>query len=587
MILTSFFILTFTIYKFVLKNYLSKEIRLIFATITSFVFNGVFVIPAHILQIELTDVVYLLFTLITTIILIIVTTLFNKNNTGSLRLSASGNLRLSSDLILIMSVLVSSLLVFYFHNKFGTEISFISMDPAGHFDMAWTFSKNRLLLIDQQSLLRDYSTYPVLFYVNSGLLLTLFDSLGIIKMIEAFNWFNWFIYVLIGLEVYFIIKIIDYKHIAVSVILLLLIMLCYPANILLTGFCSQMFAVLFFLGIVISVLIEDQYKLKNSLYNIHTFLQNIFLIGLFLSYHYYIPEILLSLFVFNIIKSNKPTMVQKIFFSILTLLKKYFIALLVILPLVKYYISSSTIINADGGITKDIYASFILFIPGLIQPGFFKQNNKYNFISILLLCTVLFSTALYLLCIFKISSPYYFFKNYLMLSILLGLNTLVFFKNETLKAYPVKVSAISFVILLLSLVSLKIRSDIIETGNNFIYYKNIEESRTLYNNAQMILVNNLIALNTKKENTCIIESDLMTLVWFDELTNGIYFRGLRKDKDPWTWGKQGRNQGWKDLYFDKKCKLPDYKFVIDYKCTRNDLSIVMQTDGGCIYKFKG
>jgi hypothetical protein len=488
-----------------------------------------------------------------------------------------------------MSVLVSSIIVFYFHNKFGTEISFISPDPSGHFDMAWTFSKNRLLLIDKQSLLRDYDTYPILYYVNSGLFLTLFDNLGIVKMIEVFNWFNWIIYILIGLEIYFIVKIINYKYVAVSAIVLLLIILCYPANILLTGFCSQMFAVLFFLGIVISVLVESQSDLKDSVFNIHTFLQNAFLIGLFLSYHYYVPEIILSLFFLNIIKSNKPAIIQRIIFSILTLLKKYFIALLVILPLIKYYIGSSSIISADGPITRDIYASFILFIPGLIQLGYIRKDDKYNFISILLFSTILFSMVLYLLCIFNIGSSYYFFKNYIMLSMLLGLNTLVFLKNEIFKADPVKITAITLIILSISLISININSTLLGTGNNFIYYSNLQDTKTIYTHSQMILVNDFTRLNTKKESTCIMGSNIidehdyhskaLNLIWFGELTNGIYFRGQLKDKYPWKWG----NQAWNDLYIDNACKLPNYKFIIDYKCSRNDLTIVMQNKAGCIY----
>jgi hypothetical protein len=353
-----------------------------------------------------------------------------------------------------------------------------------------------------------------------------------------------------------------------------------------------MFAVLFFLGIVISVLVENQLNLKDSVYNIYTALQNVFLIGLFLSYHYYIPEMVLSLFFLNIIKSNKPTAIQKIFFSILTLLKKYFISLLIILPLIKYYIGSSSIISADGPITRDIYSSFIVFIPGLIQLGYFKQDNKYNFISILLFSTLLFSIALYLLCIFNICSSYYFFKNYIMLSMLLGLNTLVFFKNEILNTYPVKITAITLIILSISLISINIRSTVLGTGNNFIYYVNLQGIETIYTNSKMILVNDFTRLNTKKESTCVIGSNIidahdyhskaLDLIWFGELTNGIYFKGQLKDKYPWTW----KNQAWNDLYLDNGCKLPNYKFVIDYKCTRNDLTLVMQNNAGCIYNVK-
>jgi hypothetical protein len=179
-----------------------------------------------------------------------------------------------------------------------------------------------------------------------------------------------------------------------------------------------------------------------------------------------------------------------------------------------------------------------------------------------------------------------------MLSILLGLNTLVFLKNEVLKKYPVKITTITLIILFISVISIKINSSVLGTGNNFIYYVNLQAIETVYTHSQMILVNDFTRLNTKKDSTCVIHSNItdsynyaanvLNLIWFAELTNGIYFRGQTKDKYPWTW----RNQAWNDLYVDNACKLPNYKFIIDYKCTRNDLILVMQTNAGCVYNFK-
>lgn len=575
MILFGLLLLTGFIFGVSLKNYQTMPIRVIMSLMAVFVLNGIYAMLAHLLSLALTNTVYLLFVLASVLCLF----LFNKLQKNLAPLPCTSSLKTGlGEIISLAMLFVGGLAVFYFQNRFGADITYLSVDPAGHFDMSRTFGENRKLIIDQQSELLDYSKYPypILFYVNAGLWLNVVGGLSIAKTVQMFNIFNWLVYMLCALEIYCVLRIINLKIIEISIAIFVVIMLGFPLNVLVTGFSSQLFAMVFCLALIITILCEEGVNASNKW--VHLILQNFCLAGVALSYHYFLPEMMLGLIVFHWIKLGLEMTIGNLFLLARQMIKKYYLSVLIVSPMLVNMMGGLPVIKADGVITRDLFSSFVPFLPGLVMVVHIKRKDDSNIMNAMLMASLLFSCVLYVMCYFKLASPYYFYKNYVWIYMLMGLNTAVCIQSGVLNNIGTRLSLNFMIILGCAGIFYNPHSEVLAADNNFILSVNKREIGYLrYSADQMNLISEFSRINANQESTCVVDANPGNLIWFWELTHGIHYRGPLRAKYPWN------SQAWDELNLDAQCKLPNYKYVFDYKCTRSDGLLVKESAGSCIY----
>lgn len=127
----------------------------------------------------------------------------------------------------------------------------------------------------------------------------------------------------------------------------------------------------------------------------------------------------------------------------------------------------------------------------------------------------------------------------------------------------------------------KIHSKVLNSANYYI----LQANRDLINNTpkinhqQLELFSKLGQINKQHDSSCVVGTDPRLFIWFGEVSNGIYYRGILYEQSPWS----GNGQAWKDLLRDSTCD-DNYKFILDINCKHDNLSLIYSNNEGCIYQ---
>ena len=509
-----FFILLYFIYKSI------KGSSLIYSLTSTFVYiliiNGILSWIMYILDYKLTD-----FVLISSYFILIVFIIFlNKLDKNYIFIKTEVN---SLELIfLLISIL---LFTFFFYIRFqnGNSISFETTDPVVHYDLFKTYFKNRELMLSIPSdIYSKMSDYPVLFYVNCAIFYSMFPFLKDYNFYILFNIFLCFISSLLFFHLLISKTKLNFKSYILASILTIVLTITLIYSLLIFGFSSQIIA----LAIIIEIMI-----ISNNTNNKYFYLKsNFLLVGVLLSYYYYFPMIVLSLLITIYIKENE------IFNSIYSFFKA------ICLAIIFYYIvfvlfnvepagGKAHLINTEGYIFRDLYSTLIVFIPmSLITFYMFIKYKKKEFIfdNIIFIFSILFSLLLFIMAvIFGRVSSYYFFKNHLMIYLVLLNSSFIFLYFYSKLKYTTVVGIISILIFL----SLKPLEDYRINSNKQII-NNILLNLNLFNEnyrflfKEAILNKEQLKYISSECHTFYKTSDVLQSLWIYSMTgcNPKYFQ---------------------------------------------------------------
>ena len=454
-------------------------------------------------------------------------------------------------------------IIFFFHSKLGKEVHFISVDPVGHFDMALTFAKNKYLLIDKQSELFSYTTYPPFFYTVAGFLFGDVLNKNNIDFLLQFNVFNFCLLTILAVQIFCVCKAITPNNLWLALFFSILIIIGHPLDIYFSGYAAQMLGLIFIVGITASLI--SPYEKSPRI------LQNALLLGLYLSYFYYIPFVVLALFL-HAYKNNKELKLTNLIIKFAI----YFLpSAILALPMIPYYLEASKAISVSGAMFTDVYLSFLIFIPGIFL---LLSKRNYKDVEFFLISALLFAVVMFALRVANISSVYYFFKIYSAIYIFMGFCAL---KAISSKSYQKIIFSYLFAALPLLVLAPKIQIDLLSTKNYFVMESNLKFlfKNKIFDTEQLLLISNLNNLSKPEDSVCMASESPLQLMWFVELTNGKYFRGHGDTKHLWM-----KDATWQDMNKDAQCKLPNYDYIIDFSCNARDLHKLVENPAGCIFK---
>ncbi len=422
-------------------------------------------------------------------------------------------------------------------------IFYFSVDAAEHFDMAKTFSLNHVPLYVKQSSNTAYYGYPSLFYIVAGYAMTIAST--IIGKLWVFNGINILIYLLNCIVIWLICSYIS-KKIVHKIIIFLFLVLGFPLDLLFNGFLSQLTGVLFLCLIFLLRIseINQQFYISNKLKII---LYITLAMGIYYSYYLYMP-IAIGLIIIALWGSKK----NIIYVAILFLLLGF--------PVARFYLADAHTINADGGISKDIYSSFIPFFFGL-SIFYYHKSNTGKFLLYNLVLVFFALVTMYFFVALKIASPYYFFKFYIVAHLALGFSALYVLDQygfRRIRMWILSTLAIS-IFAGYSFFHNDFYSQVLGCQNNPIYRYNIFNFEKGYRLSKNIVfkISSIKKPEANINGVCVVGDDPRTMIWFHVLSDGIYYRGLQSEKYPWTTG-----EAWKDISFDQKCELKYDKVII-------------------------
>jgi hypothetical protein len=451
------------------------------------------------------------------------------------------------------------LLIFYLHKSFGGDIHFGSVDPAGHFDMCRTYANNEVVLLYKQSRIMAYKEYPISYYANCGLILWFFGFESFQHAYLMFAAFNVFlIFILFNVVSSYL------KNFGTG------LFFYYVAFLLITGFLLDLYFEGFY-SQILGLLLMFAY-LSLSINNSRTgdfFVRTLLLAGIFLSYHYYLMQLLLfelSMLIVN--RKNKDQMFL-LFFS-------GFCAFLLVLPSLIPFLRASKVIAQNGSIYKDLILNFTLVFPGFL---FLWNKSKIEIDTLarsFLIAALCFSGVLLVLVSYGICSPYYFYKNYPLLWIALAAGFLRWVNIGLFEPRWVAVSLVGIVCYGFNPYFKKI----LDADNNFVQVSNFHfiKSKPQLSAGEIDLLNNFARLNPDKKSSCLVGKDDKMLIWFTEITNGIFFRGEYDGNDAWS------KFAWTQLQVDHECNLPNaYTYIVDFTCQKG-YNVIIKNANGCVYK---
>lgn len=296
-----------------------------------------------------------------------------------------------------------------FIKQFGIppQVSFLASDAAAH----------------------DYASYAIatgepgrgaqyLSYLVSGSMMAVFDfaitretSFIIFEIMETFLLF------FSGTAFYSVLATICKKLSTPFIALLtILYLLGYPLNNMLFGFSYLGIAVTVITLLVFACLSIDAWGRKAIAFGSIALL----LFEVAISYSLFAPPVYLGVFIFLIVKmkrdGDKASRIVAGLFAVFTVPS----LLAMVLVFAHYFINSGQnfgdVIGSEGGIFRDLYASFIFVVPFSVHG--FCRYCKTRRIDLLVLLTSLFvvySLALFVLCALDLVSTYYFYKLYYVL----------------------------------------------------------------------------------------------------------------------------------------------------------------------------
>lgn len=463
----------------------------------------------------------------------------------------------------VLSFLVIISLILFFHSKLGKEVHFISVDPVGHFDMALTFAKNKYLLIDKQSELFSYTTYPPFFYTVAGFLFGDVSNKNNIDFLLQFNLLNFCLLAILSVQIFCVCKSITPNNLWTALLFSILIIIGHPLDIYFSGYAAQMLGLIFIVGITASIILP--YKRSPRI------LQNALLLGLYFSYFYYLPFVVLALFL-HAYKNNR----EMKLIDLIIKFTVYFLPFVIFsLPMIPYYLEASKAISVSGAMFTDVYLSFLIFTPGIFL---LISKNNYKDVEFFLIAALLFTLVMFALRLTNTASVYYFFKIYSVIYIFMGFCTL---KVIGSKNYKRIIFPYLFAALPLLVVAPKIQVDLLSTKNYFVMESNLKFllKKKIFDSEQLVLISNLNKFSKPEDSVCFASESPLQLMWFVELTNGKYFRGHGDTKHLWM-----KDATWQDMTKDAQCNLSKYDYIVDFSCNGRDQHKLMENSAGCILK---
>ncbi len=437
--------------------------------------------------------------------------------------------------LLLISLL--TIVIFYYRFKCGTVIAFETTDPVVHYDMFKTFYSSKQLLLSEPSKIYPWmSDYPSLFYVNIGVFYYIFSFM---PDWQFYIIFNLFLFLLASYKFYHLllasIKESMSKNI-IAIIIALYFSCSYLLNLVLFGFSSQLIALVVILEFlfVCSRLYSNQTS-NFKLQIIHKVELNLLLVGTLVGYYYYFPELLVGLFLFILVS-------EKIKDAIVDLLSSLIVPILVFVVLFIIYKAhpkggESFLLKSEGYIFKSFYCGLLIFIPMFIVNIYQSiKLKKAKFEDIILVVSLLFSVCLFMLCLIGKASSYYFYKNYLVLYVLILFSGYNFIVKNKLIYYWFIVFILSIILWFLMpvLESARVNSKNI-TVNNLL----VNQNMLAFNYINLIHPKIILSLNDiylisadKRCNVFYKTADVLQSLWTYNIS-GCYPK-LHKDKDAFT-----------------------------------------------------
>lgn len=312
------------------------------------------------------------------------------------------------DLIYLFILLLIVAIISFIRFDFPFSITYNTIDPAVHFQSAYSFYKESFLLnLVQDKTILNFETWRFASYTNLGLIFKFFSP-----FITENNFYN--IYILYDILTLFITAVLFYYLInneRKSIIKLLgtiLFLLGYPLNNLLIGF--------FYVGhatciIIVIMLIVKELKPDNLMF----FLLFILNIGLTFTYYLFIPFVFLAEFIY--------------FFKTKHMIKKYFLIFVIPLLLGFIYFILPTFSNndmdlinqtkIDGYFYNDVLGNSLLFLPIIIYYFYYKfKEKKLDFELTMFLGLFILMIILNICMLTGLIMPYYVSKYYYILWLL-------------------------------------------------------------------------------------------------------------------------------------------------------------------------
>jgi len=321
----------------------------------------------------------------------------------------------------IVAIVIISGCLYVFNVEFhGIHfiIPYSTTDPAIHFGIAEQISANSQLTFKMQTLTAfgSGSAGPFLKALNTAIAFNFFD--GVFVHYRIYVVFDLMLLFLSGYVFYFAVRrFLDRIGMFIICIpMIIYYMFGYPLNTIVFGFPELLLAI-----IIIGSCVIIMQKIISEEINIHFAYpaMTILLIGVFYSYHLLIPSLLLGIgfslafFGFDFRKFHFLRPKKEIVLMVLMFASAIFMGLLYlwILPDKSSTISSISSIKADGAIYRSPYMDF--FVPGIFAIYGFVilfRNKVCKVASVLTICFILFSAALFFLAVKGKVSGYYAFK---------------------------------------------------------------------------------------------------------------------------------------------------------------------------------
>lgn len=351
----------------------------------------------------------------------------------------------TKNILAVSIIIILGLIVSYVIFDFPSfNVPFVQVDASNHYGMITEFYETGKL---------DSEDIPGA-YINYGIVFKIF-----FKPIEKFDGYNLFIILEIiklifsGILFYLALsKCIKGKLAYIIAILLSCIyMLAYPLNGMLCGFVYLQMAVNIVNAIIIVVLNYKQ--TNNAIKNIELFL---LCFGLMFTYYILVPPVYVALFLYELkgFKQNKLRAIKNILaiFLLPCILGFSFYILPGLIDAQNNFSPTSNMASKDAHdayIFVSYYAMFLFFIPFNIFYVINKIRRKeIDFMSILLVITVLYIILALILKHYNLLARYYCMKPYYMLWLIMlvitGITILELLNKNIEKTYKVLINILFF-----------------------------------------------------------------------------------------------------------------------------------------------
>lgn len=356
-----------------------------------------------------------------------------------------------------------------------TSTNYRISDATVHFKMSHDYSIYQKLFDSGYSdSFYEFKNSMYGYYVPCGIVMNILPFNGV----TSYNIFNTLFLCLLSLSFYAVILVMskDDKHNVFKMLLVLLYTLAYPLNYTLFGFGYLGPGVLSVTLIILTwnLILKSDKKYLNYLLFLFNF-------GLFVSYYLFVPAVFLAegLFLIYLFVSGRYKFTE---------LLKYGIICLIIPTIFGFFyliyqgLGASEAINSysiDGFSYKNLIGNYILLIP-LVCISIIEQikKKKVDFNLVFIICEVLYIVVTFILIANKSVSPYYFYKPYYILWIIV--NLFVFKLIEINKYKTVLIVSYSFIIFCIVFSIFDVEKMISNKNGEFPYSGTVHQLGDIY-----------------------------------------------------------------------------------------------------------